>query len=162
MTRFLSAAVLFLSLSLSISAADWPQWRGPDRDGVAPGAKVPAKWSADAPPAKWKAAVGEGYSSPAIAGGGAVTSLVFGVSATATTLTVANGAAIASGPCAILITIGGERMLVTNASGNPLTVIRGYNGTHAAAHKTNAAVYLVSDQRGVLHWGRASIGAYQA
>jgi outer membrane protein assembly factor BamB len=68
MTR-LFAAVLTLVLPLALSAADWPQWRGPNRDGVAPGAKMPAKWPAEAPDPKWKAAVGLGCSGPAIAGG---------------------------------------------------------------------------------------------
>ncbi len=56
-----AACVLSLSLPLSASAADWPQWRGPNRDGHAIGARLPAKWPAEAPPAKWKAPVGEGY-----------------------------------------------------------------------------------------------------
>ena len=62
-------AVLSLSLSLSPAAADWPQWRGPNRDGTAPGAKLPAKWPAEAPAAKWTAPVGEGYGGVAVAGG---------------------------------------------------------------------------------------------
>ena len=47
-------------------ADDWPQWLGPTRDGVSP-AKV-APWK-EAPPVAWKAAVGEGHSSPVVAGG---------------------------------------------------------------------------------------------
>ena len=46
---------------------DWPQWRGPSRDGrafLAPRATFPA----DLTPA-WKAAVGEGHASPVVAGG---------------------------------------------------------------------------------------------
>jgi len=37
----------FLTLSLltlSTALADWPQWRGPTRDGVVPDAKLPATW----------------------------------------------------------------------------------------------------------------------
>lgn len=65
MTRLLP----LLLLTPALLAADWPQWRGPNRDGVAPDTKLPAKWPADAPPAKWTAAVGEGYSGPAVVGG---------------------------------------------------------------------------------------------
>jgi outer membrane protein assembly factor BamB len=67
MTRILFT-VLPLLVPLPLLAADWPQWRGPERDGVAPGFKLPAKWPAEPKP-KWKATVGEGYSGPAIAGG---------------------------------------------------------------------------------------------
>ena len=68
MTRLL-LSVLTLALALTPSRADWPQWRGPARDGHAVGAKWPAKWPADAPPAKWTASVGEGYGGPAVVGG---------------------------------------------------------------------------------------------
>ena len=67
MPRFiLSFSVL--ALALPLPAADWPQWRGPNRDGVAPGAKVPAKWPEKAPEPKWTARIGEGYSGAAVAG----------------------------------------------------------------------------------------------
>ena len=57
-----------LSVSVSASAsAQWPQWRGPDRNGTVVAASTPA-W-----PAAWKRAwrvdVGEGYSSPVVSGG---------------------------------------------------------------------------------------------
>lgn len=47
--------------------AAWPQWRGPSRDGVAPG-PTPTSW----PPQltqKWKVSVGAGYSTPVVADG---------------------------------------------------------------------------------------------
>lgn len=47
-------------------AADWPQWLGPTRDGASP-EKV-AAWK-DAPKALWRQPVGEGNSSPIVAGG---------------------------------------------------------------------------------------------
>jgi outer membrane protein assembly factor BamB len=68
MRRFL-LALLSLSLALPLLATDWPQWRGPNRDGIAPGARLPVKWPAEAPEPKWKAAVGLGASGPAVAGG---------------------------------------------------------------------------------------------
>ena len=49
-------------------AADWPQWRGLTRDGVAAGVKLPDPW----PPAltrAWSLEVGLGHSSPVVAGG---------------------------------------------------------------------------------------------
>jgi outer membrane protein assembly factor BamB len=47
---------------------DWPQWRGPHRDGVLSPAAAPASWPEHLK-AKWKITVGEGHSSPIFAGG---------------------------------------------------------------------------------------------
>src|SRR3954447_21559209 len=69
MPRTLAAALLLLCASTTLPAADWPQWRGPDRDGVADGAKLPAVWPESPPAPRWKAPVGEGQSSPVVAGG---------------------------------------------------------------------------------------------
>ncbi|MBM4031845.1 MAG: hypothetical protein FJ291_08685 [Planctomycetes bacterium] len=46
---------------------DWPQWRGPRRDGVAPGATLPETLPATLK-LVWKKEVGEGYSGPVVAG----------------------------------------------------------------------------------------------
>ena len=56
------------ALLTTLHAQQWPQWRGPNRDGVVPAASVPAAWP-EKPTLKWKQAVGEGYSSPVVAGG---------------------------------------------------------------------------------------------
>ena len=57
----------FVLLGSNLSAQDWNQWRGPARNGTVAAASTP-KW-----PATWKRAwrveVGEGYSSPVVAGG---------------------------------------------------------------------------------------------
>jgi quinoprotein glucose dehydrogenase len=50
-------------------AATWPQWRGPNRDGNAQEVRLPHHWPAKAPAPLWRAAVGEGFSSPVVAGG---------------------------------------------------------------------------------------------
>ena len=50
-------------------AADWPQWRGPDRTGHAPaGAAVPGKIPAE-PKSLWRVPVGDGLASPVMSGG---------------------------------------------------------------------------------------------
>jgi outer membrane protein assembly factor BamB len=46
---------------------DWPQWRGPNRDGVVHGVKAPATWPR-ALAEEWKVPVGEGVSSPVVVG----------------------------------------------------------------------------------------------
>jgi hypothetical protein len=58
--------------------------------------------------------------------------------------------------------IDGEAMLVTARSGNTLTVQRGYHGTTAKTHAKGAAVYLGSDQRGLITATTVpDIGAFQ-
>ena len=61
------SVLLALGVSLHASDAQWPQWRGPSRDGSVAAAATP-KW-----PSAWKRAwrtdVGEGYSSPVVSGG---------------------------------------------------------------------------------------------
>lgn len=48
------------------AAADWPQWLGPTRDGVS--TEKVATWK-DGPKRLWSVPVGEGHSSPVVAGG---------------------------------------------------------------------------------------------
>lgn len=57
-----------LAVFAASTGAQWPQWRGPTRDGVVPAAAVPAAWPAK-PALAWKQSVGEGYSSPVVADG---------------------------------------------------------------------------------------------
>src|SRR5262245_57550251 len=52
---------------------DWPQWRGPNRDGVAHEPDLLTQWPAGGPPRLWPAPCGEGYSSFAVANGRAYT-----------------------------------------------------------------------------------------
>ena len=47
---------------------DWPQWRGPHRDGSLSSAAAPAAWP-ERLKLKWKLTVGEGHASPILAGG---------------------------------------------------------------------------------------------
>ncbi len=54
--------------TLGSAAQDWPQWRGPNRDGKATGFKAPGTWPKELTQ-KWKVTVGKGDASPAVAGG---------------------------------------------------------------------------------------------
>lgn len=49
-------------------AADWPQWRGSNRDGKADAFKAPQTWPASLNQ-KWKVNIGPGLASPAVVGG---------------------------------------------------------------------------------------------
>ncbi|MDB4670801.1 PQQ-binding-like beta-propeller repeat protein [Pirellulaceae bacterium] len=49
---------------------DWPQWRGPNRDGHSPDSNLLKKWPESGPEVIWQVdSVGVGYSSPAIVNG---------------------------------------------------------------------------------------------
>lgn len=65
--RTLLLAVSLLAFAPPASAQDWAQWRGPQRDGSVTAAVLPAAWPTAATPA-WRIEVGEGYSSPVVAG----------------------------------------------------------------------------------------------
>ncbi len=49
-------------------AADWPQFLGPERNGVSTETGLLQTWDAKGPPLLWQKNVGEGYSAPVIAG----------------------------------------------------------------------------------------------
>ena len=62
--------VCCFALSTSAQSGDWPQWRGPNRDGVSKETGLLKQWPTDGPPLVWKATgAGTGYSSLAIAAG---------------------------------------------------------------------------------------------
>src|SRR5262249_22225501 len=52
----------------AVRAADWPQWLGPKRDGST--AEKVAPWpEKETPKVLWRETVGQGFSSPVVAGG---------------------------------------------------------------------------------------------
>jgi outer membrane protein assembly factor BamB len=51
---------------LAATGTDWPQWRGPTRDGLV-GAALPARWP-DALKKRWEVPVGAGHASPVVSG----------------------------------------------------------------------------------------------
>jgi outer membrane protein assembly factor BamB len=52
------------------NSANWPQWRGPNRDGISKETGLLKQWPAEGPPVVWKATgAGNGYSSFSIANG---------------------------------------------------------------------------------------------
>ncbi len=66
--RSISALVTAIILGWSLSAADWPQFLGPKRDGVAPETGSIQRWSKEGPALLWQKPVGDGFSGPVIAG----------------------------------------------------------------------------------------------
>ncbi len=71
MARILSVfALLATFIVISVAHADdWPQWRGPNRDGVWRESGVVDKFSSPQLPIKWRVAIGAGYSGPSVAAG---------------------------------------------------------------------------------------------
>ncbi len=63
--RRLQCLPMVLSVSLlagTTLAADWPQFRGPNRDGISRETGLLKNWPAGGPKTLWKAPMGEGYS----------------------------------------------------------------------------------------------------
>lgn len=64
----LRAGVVGLSLCGQLSAGDWPQLLGPQRNGVATGEVLHRTWPAGGPQVLWEASVGGGFAGVAAAG----------------------------------------------------------------------------------------------
>jgi len=62
------SGIAFITLSAPVGAQDWPQWRGPDRDGKADGFAAPATWPEQFHQ-NWKTEVGQADATPALVGG---------------------------------------------------------------------------------------------
>lgn len=67
------ACVAASAMCSSAHAADWPHWRGPQRNGVSSEKNWHDTWPKDGPTIAWKAKVGLGHSSFAVADGRAFT-----------------------------------------------------------------------------------------
>jgi len=62
--------VMFLLAATTAGAGEWPQFHGPKRDNRSADTGLLKAWPTGGPPRLWEATgIGEGYSSPAIAGG---------------------------------------------------------------------------------------------
>ncbi|MBM4092219.1 MAG: serine/threonine protein kinase [Planctomycetes bacterium] len=69
-TRVTLAVVFLLVIAEKIPAADWPQWNGPDRNGISPESGLLQEWPEEGPPLAWRVdGLGGGYGAPSIAAG---------------------------------------------------------------------------------------------
>lgn len=56
-------------VSATARADDWPQWLGPQRDGIWRETGIVDKFPADGPKVRWRTPIAGGYAGPAVAGG---------------------------------------------------------------------------------------------
>jgi outer membrane protein assembly factor BamB len=67
--QILALGISFGLSSLAARAADWPQWRGPERNGISKETGLLKEWPTEGPHLNWQVKkLGDGYSTPAIAG----------------------------------------------------------------------------------------------
>ena len=62
-------ALILVCASGGVWGEDWPQWMGPQRDGVWRETGIVERFAAGGPAIRWRVPVGAGYSSPTVAGG---------------------------------------------------------------------------------------------
>ena len=60
-------AAIVLALGVEAAAYDWPQFLGPDRNGIYRGPALAEKWGANGPRVVWRKSVGQGFSGPVVA-----------------------------------------------------------------------------------------------
>lgn len=61
--------LILILLSSSLSAAEWPQYRGVNRDGASAETGLARSWPEGGPRVLWRRPIGEGYSTVSVAGG---------------------------------------------------------------------------------------------
>jgi len=65
----LQGARLVEAENVTAAPGDWPQWRGPRRDGVSTETGLDFNWPEEGPRKRWEASASEGFSSFAVAAG---------------------------------------------------------------------------------------------
>jgi outer membrane protein assembly factor BamB len=65
--RIVTVALATILSSAGIAARDWPQWRGPNRDGAVASFSEPASWP-DMLAERWRIEIGLGYATPLLVG----------------------------------------------------------------------------------------------
>jgi outer membrane protein assembly factor BamB len=69
-TKVMLITVIVIIMTSSSLAADWPQWRGQNRDGKSADTGLLKEWPNDGPPLAWKVdKLGGGYTAPSVADG---------------------------------------------------------------------------------------------
>lgn len=118
--------LLLLAFLVPVALAeDWPEWRGPRRDGIARDATWLDAWPADKkPPVLWRAEVGKGHSAVSVSRGLAYTMGWNGRDDTVVCLDAATGKVVwkHSYPCATIVQWPGPRSTPTVAADRVYTL----------------------------------------
>ena len=69
MRTYVVVALVMMGMVSGALAADWPQFRGPNRNGTTPESSLPRSWPEGGPKVLWNVPVGRGYGGPAIRDG---------------------------------------------------------------------------------------------
>ena len=125
--RLILLSLVLLPLNITANAEDWPQWRGPNRDGISTETNLDLDWTDGAPKLLWRTeGVGQGYSSVSVVDG-----VIY------TTGNTSNGQCV----IARKATDGSE--LWTTAVTNSATK-HGYDGARCTPSITDDHVYVVT------------------
>lgn len=69
LSLFVVAVCFTTAANLAASASDWPQWRGPERNGVSSETGLLKQWPAGGPKLLWQLNdIGDGFSGPSVVG----------------------------------------------------------------------------------------------
>ena len=64
-----AAVLLCLPVTIPAQTSDWPQWRGPERNGISQEKGLLKEWPKDGPKLLWQVNdIGDGYSTPSVSG----------------------------------------------------------------------------------------------
>jgi outer membrane protein assembly factor BamB len=146
-----ASAALFCT---TVCAADWPNFRGPNHNGISAETGWLAKWPAAGPKPLWKASIGLGYAAITVADGRAYASGNAGDTATLYCFDAATGSNLWKFSCA-------------NKILNDFSQPKGMGGTSGAATVEGNRVYLMSGdgclfaletQRGGVIWSNNFTG----
>jgi hypothetical protein len=66
---FFRAIIIAFGICMPVPADDWPQWRGPGRDGVWREEGIIERFDTQQLPVRWRAEISNGYSGPTVADG---------------------------------------------------------------------------------------------
>jgi outer membrane protein assembly factor BamB len=68
MRRLIFTLAIIAAVAVTVTAADWPQYLGPDRNGVYKGPPIADTWGPSGPSVVWRKTIGQGFAGPAVAG----------------------------------------------------------------------------------------------
>jgi outer membrane protein assembly factor BamB len=90
-TGRLSCCIIVVLLTTTSHADDWPQWRGPQQDGISREKGLLAKWPENGPKELWRVPLGNGFSAVSVVGDRAYTCFGINEGEFAVCLNVADG-----------------------------------------------------------------------